>query len=71
MMKYDFEDHDFSVTEDNLNSRRRARIHWFKAYTLIKNPDLVLEYMQRKFKAEKDKQFTMNAVVSSSRIFFT
>ena len=57
-----------SVAGDNLNTRRRARLHWFKAYTLIKNPNLVLDSMQRKLKDEKDKRFAMNAVVSNLSI---
>ena len=70
MIKYNFEDIDFfSVPGDKLNTRRRARLRWFKAYTLIKNPDLVLDSMQRKFKDEKDKRFVMNAVVSNLSIF--
>ncbi len=55
--------HPISVKGDLLDRRRRARLHWYKAYTLVTNPSLVLDYVQKKIKEQKKRDLAMAAVV--------
>ena len=37
-------------------------MRWHKAVTLVNNPDLVLEYIQKKLKRQKDKKLLIREV---------
>ena len=56
----------FSVNKEDENiRRRRIRLRWYKAYTLVKNPSLVLEYKWNwKLRMTKIVKRAMDAIVS-------
>ncbi len=51
---------------DHERKRRRIRLRWHKAVTLVNNPDLVLEYIQKKLKRQKDRKRLIHEVFEDS-----